>query len=202
MTRAEDLDFIPPHTGKYIASAVTAVLAFGLGGCVAYEATPNEQPSAVDNGIDAYPTLTPDLSGFLAPSSDDHCAGGGKRPCAMLIRSEPVLESMYINAVPGQKRVQWPLEPFAGKKGDPVLIDCYNPEGETVYALDGSSSSSVWYRVIVQGKHVKNNELTGELLTGNITVLQYAGKSAMYAWAAAEWFGQTTADSTIHTCKE
>lgn len=189
---------VPPPAGKYLTRAIGLALVFGAGGAISYynAAVPNN----IDTEISTYATLVPDMSGFLSPGSKDTCYNGGARPCAMLIRSEPSLESAYVNATPAQRRVKWPLESYDGDPGDDVVVECYQT-GQTVYSLDGSSSSSVWYRVIVPpGGHIKNQEVSQNMENGTIRTIQYAGEKALLAYAAAEWFGQTEPAAGIDEC--
>lgn len=201
MASSEREPGVPPPAAKYITSAGTLALVLAVGGCIEYQKN-FEEPSEVttDAGINDYPTLVPDLGGFLKLGTDDTCAGGGKRPCAVLIRSEPFLESSYVNARPAQRRVDWPLESYKDEPGDKVLIDCYRDSGQMVYALDGSSASPVWYRIIVEPEHIADRERRDNTKDGLGPTVQYGGQTALYAWAAAEWFGHANPDPAIKPC--
>ncbi len=132
--------------------------------------------------------LVPDLSGFLQPGSTTLCYSGGERPCSIIIRTRPELNSDIINADPNTTvRVGWPRESYAGQTGDGVTVNCY-VKGEQVSPYTGDTPpSDDWYEVEVPAEYAVNPALPNN-------------HQAQVGYANTLWFNQGGALGNINHC--
>lgn len=163
---------------------------FGLASVVALGAT---ACSAHKNSV----MLTPDMSGFLKQGTANTCFNGGPRPCALLLRSAPKISGNYINTPPDATHVPWPLEAYNGQPGDALNIICYDPNGQSITPYEGTSTSPVWYEVVVPEEHVLNPQVKDD---PTIKAIKFGGHTAVIGWASVEWFGQSTPDPRVPAC--
>jgi hypothetical protein len=148
--------------------------------------------------------LTPNLSSFLQQGSNDTCFNGGARPCAVLLRTQPKLDSEYVNVEPTQGHVDWPLESYGGTEGDQLQAVCYISDGQKITPFEGKSSSTYWYKVYVPMKRVLNQHVRHEAQQqspGIETVRTHGAAVAVLAWASTEWFHQSKAAPGIPECE-
>jgi hypothetical protein len=201
-------------------AATAAGLAISLIGCASGKETvkngltlvPSAAPSAMStHNATPNPTaspsqkqlaLTPDMSGFLKPGSETTCFNGGARPCAILLRTKPMLAGERINADPAESSVTWPLESYAGKPGDKLVVECYTPNGQVMKPYEGNSSSTDWYEVMIPEAHIVNPTVEAELNQSGSSVktINYDGHVAILGWASLEWFNQTVPATGVSRC--
>lgn len=161
--------------GRKMRPALTVIMAATFAaGCSGNDTAPPPPRSPV--------LLTPDMSDFTR--DDGNCLGGGERPCAILLRTEPHLAAPIVNADPNStNRVNWPLERYGSSPGDALKILC-SVEGDEVYDPGRTATLSTWYKIRVSRDEIKNPALT---------------TPPAEAYAAARWFGRI-ANNQVAPC--
>lgn len=196
---------------KVPATAVFALSCLVTTACTA-EPSSTKQPTTVEtvyappqtpkpqSSFDKSISLTPDMTGFLQDPS--HCARGGARPCALLLRTKPQLSQPYINANPDDARVDYPLEAYSGQPGDQLKAVCIAPEGDAVSYGRNDTASSVWYGVLVEPQYIKNIEVEQAFTNEQDTVqaAEYHGATYLLGYASIKWFHQSQPAGNLPDC--
>lgn len=155
------------------------------------EATASTQPVAPSETTS--PTkleLIPDMSSFLKAGTTDTCFNGGARPCGLLLRETPNLDSARVNVGPQDKLVTWPLETYGDQGGDSLTIDCVETAGDKVTSYDGKLVTSDWYAVEVPIDKVHDPSVQSS----------NEGQSSIVAYASVAWFNQSQPPAGVPTC--
>jgi hypothetical protein len=188
---------------KTTAAVGAFALAIGLSSC-AFKGRSSAEPSPSSSPASspAVTRLTPNMSGFLQPGSSTTCYNGGKRPCAVLIRTQPDLSSPDINTNPIQGHVSWPQEAYRRKLGNSLVVICYDPNGQRVAPYEGNLSSTDWLKVLVPDRHVRNPEVQAEIADHDpaIHTIRFGGSLAVEGWTSVEWFGLSAAPASVLEC--
>lgn len=146
--------------------------------------------------------LKPDMSGFLKPGTNT-CHNGGDRPCGLVLREKPMLESDPVNVANLQSFVSWPREAFGNHPADWLTAECDVPNGGKDSSYEDNLTSTVWFRVIVPESQVGNPTILKKLDAGDPSVpIRHLpdGQLATIAYAAAPWFHSEDAPADMPTC--
>ncbi len=183
-------------TTAVLASVVLA--AVGVSSCSNNNPTLGQRspsPTATAPTTHNRPTaqIMPDLSGFLKKDTTDTCLGGHARPCAVLIRAKPELDSTKVNVEdPPQKYVKGPFEAYGDNHGDSLTAVCEDANGDSVTTVDMLESSTTWFGVITLEKYVLDPTLKKRL--------DRSHGASMIGYVSAEWISPDTQPTNLEPC--
>jgi hypothetical protein len=203
------MEFTPSHRSQRVVAGSVLVAAVALGlAAPAGASAPKHATTTIEKST-KLPKKIPNLVNFLAHGSKTYCYTGGvnnnaaRRPCAALLRTGPELSDDIINANPNSTvRVGWPLEAYKSEAGDPLVIECYDPNGQSDTTDKGDHTSTDWYAVVVPESRIKNPVVQAEVNqdSPNIQLVTYGGQTVLVGWVSVEDFNQNVPSSNVPVC--